>query len=70
MVLTSIQACGAATTTLARPNPSGASNVSDEFGVRQLLTYQVLAGHAKMREPLRELAHDFGRRKVSDLDAR
>ena len=67
---TSIQACGAATTTLARPKPSGASSARRCVGVGDLLAHEVLAGDAEMRGAGGELADDLGRREKGDLDAR
>ena len=67
---TSIQACGAATTTLAWPKPSGAQQLEPRLGVGDLLAHQILAGDAEMRRAGGELADDLGRGDIGDLDAR
>ena len=69
MVRTSIQACGTATTTLAKPKPSPSISTTRLFDVRDHLAHQILAGHAEVHGAGRELAGDFGRRQIGDFDA-
>ena len=67
---TSIQACGAATTTLARAEAERAQQHEALIGVGDLLAHEILAGDAEMRRAGGELADDLGGREKRDLDAR
>ena len=70
MVRTSIQALGAATTTLAWPKPSGLKSSSRASTSGDFLAQQILAGDAEMRGSGGKLADDLGRRDIGDFDAR
>ena len=53
---TSIQACGTATTTLAKPKPSRVDQHDPLVGIGDHLAHQVLAGDAEMHRALRRAA--------------
>ena len=69
MLRTSIQACGTATTTLAKPKPSPVMHDDAPVRLRDHLAHQILAGDAEMHRALAELRGDFGGGQIGDLDA-
>ena len=69
MLRTSIQACGTATTTLAKPKPSPSIMHHALVHVGDRLAQQILAGDAEMDRALRQRAGDLGGRQIGDLDA-
>ena len=56
MLRTSIQACGTATTTLAKPKPSPSISTTRCLGARDHLAHQILAGDAEMGQRLARAA--------------
>ena len=69
MLRTSIQACGTATTTLAKPKPSP-SIITTRLSMSAIgLAQQILAGDAEMDRALRQRVGDLAGRKIGDLDA-
>ena len=69
MLRTSIQACGTATTTLAKPKPSPSTITTRRSGIRDALANEILAGDAEVDGALRKLGRDLLRREIGDLDA-
>ena len=66
---TSIQACGTATTTLAKTEAEPRHHDDAPVGLRDHLAHQILAGDAEMHGALAELLGDLGRGQISHFDA-
>ena len=69
MRATSIQQSGTATTTSARPKPSGSRNSTAPSTSGHRLADQILAGDAEMHAPDCRCTHDLGGGSDIDLDA-
>ena len=65
---TSIQACGAATTTCGAAETQRSEQLEALIGVGDLFAHEVLAGDAEMCAARGELRHDLRGRQIGDLD--